>query len=228
MWGKVALGVIMFCGVGILVTVVSAIWAGTYASSLDNRYVVLTVFSALIPMFGTCAGAAIAFYFSQEGFAAAASRELLLRKASVADVGIAVDQIEAMTVAIGDEPSVRFASVKAMLRRGVSRIPVWDKSGMVRYVIHESMIYKYLAENPHALTDRTLNDFLNFTVRDISMRTVVSTIAWASQDDTLALARDKMMAKPDCRDVFVTADGRQYRPVLRWITNSDIAAKAKL
>src|SRR5262249_28377241 len=166
---KVALGVIIFCGAGIVVTVVSAIWAGTYASSLDNRYVILMVVSALIPLFGTCAGVAIAFYFLHENSTAAANatREFMsqlgddrLRAIAIGDVGTPL--IEAITVAADEEATIPFADVKAKLSGRVSRIPVWDANMVVRYVIHESMIYKYWAEKPAVPINPTLNDFLHF------------------------------------------------------------------
>lgn len=227
---QVALGVIIFCGVGIVITVVSAIWAGTYASSLDNRYVILMVFSALIPLFGTCAGAAIAFYFLHESSTAAANatREFMsqlgddrLRTIAIGDVGTPL--IEAITVAAGQEATIPFADVKAKLSGGVSRIPVWDANMVVRYVIHESMIYKYWAEKPAVPVNPTLNDFLHFAVQGRSMRNIVSAIAWAPQNETLALARQRMTSVSDCQDVFVTAGGLQNQPVLRWITDTDIA-----
>ncbi len=234
MLGKVALGVIIFCGVGIVVTVVSAMWAGAYASSLDNRYVVLTVFSALIPVFGTCAGAAIAFYFLHDNVAATANgtAELMSQLADdrprtihIGDVGTPV--IEAVTVAPGQEATIPLADVKAKLNRGVSRIPVWDTNRLVRYVVHESMIYKYLAEKPAVPSNPTLNDFLNFAIQGGSMRNIVQAIAWVREDDTLAVARQRMASVQNCQDIFVTADGQPTQPVLRWITNNDIA-KAKL
>ncbi|WP_152621209.1 hypothetical protein [Bradyrhizobium japonicum] len=231
---KVALGVMIFCGSGIVVTVVSAVWAGTYASSLDNRYLVLTIVSALIPMFGAGAGVAIAFYLLHENnpVATNATWELMrrlgddrLRAISTGDVGTPV--IEAISVAAGQEATIPFADVKAKLIGRVSRIPVWDTNRVVRYVIHESMIYKYWAEKPTFPPDPTLSDFLSFAVQGRAMRTIVSAIAWIPPDGTLAVARERMASVPDCQDVFVTADGQATQPVLQWITNADIA-KAKL
>src|SRR4051794_21230108 len=163
---KVALGVMIFCGSGIVVTVVSAIWAGTYASSLDNRYLVLTIVSALIPMFGAGAGLAIAFYFFHENnpVATNATLDLMrrlgddrLRTISIGDVGTPV--IEAVSVAAGQEATIPFADVRAKLNSRVSRIPVWDANRVVRYVIHDRWIYKYLAEKPAFPPDPTLGDF---------------------------------------------------------------------
>jgi hypothetical protein len=252
---KVALGVIILSGAGIAVVAVVAIWAGTYATTDPNRNLVMTVFNTLIPMFGTWVGTVIAFYFSRENFATAttATRELVsqfgddrLRQIAVKDAWIPVDAIEAVTVGARAENTISFDEVKAKLSGRVSRIPVWDQNKVVRYVIHESMIYRFLAAPPAAPPPAaptpagappaappppapapTLQDFLNFTFNGTTMRIAVSRIAWISQDSTLAAARDKMTSVPDCQDVFVTATGQPTESVLGWLTNADIAKKAK-
>ena len=72
-----------------------------------------------------------------------------------------------------------------------------------------------------------MNDFLNFKTGDVTMQVIVSKIAWVAQNATLADAKDKMVSTPDCQDVFVTASGANTEPVLGWITNADIANKAR-
>ena len=92
------------------------------------------------------------------------------------------------------------------------------------------MIYRFLAAPPAApppAAAPTLQDFLNFAFNGTTMRIAVSRIAWVSQDSTLAAARDKMTGVPDCQDVFVTATGERSESVLGWLTNADIAKKAK-
>lgn len=231
---KVALGVVAFCGIGILVTVVSAVWAASNASSLDNRYLVLVVVSALFPMFAACGGAALALYFGRENFnmrehfiQEVPSRPVddQLRSLPIGKLGTPV--IEAVEVEPCQECTFKFADVKAKLRDGVSRIPVWDAKRAVRYVIHESMIYRYLAEKPAAPAQPTLDDFLNFSVHGQSMRAIVSAVSWVSPDATSAVVRERMETIPNCEDVFVTAGGQSTQPVLRWITNIEMA-KARL
>jgi hypothetical protein len=73
-----------------------------------------------------------------------------------------------------------------------------------------------------------LQDFLNFASDGTTMRIVVSKIVWISKDGTLADAKEKMMGLPGCQDVFVTATGQNTEPVLGWLTNADIATKARM
>lgn len=232
----VALWVIILSGVGISVIAIVAIWVGSQAAE-PNRNLVMTVFNTLVPMFGTWVGTVIAFYFSRENFATAAkaTRELVgqlgddrLRQIAVKDVWIPSAAIDAVTVAAGQENTIQFANVRGKLSSKVSRIPVWDQNKVVRYVIHESMIYKFLAEQVAATPAPTLQDFLNFAVNGTTMRNIVSKIAWVSQGSTLADARERMTSVPDCQDVFVTATGQNSESILGWITNSVIANKSKV
>ena len=152
---SVALWIIIFSGLGITLVAIAAIWIGTLATTDQSRTLVMSVFNTLVPIFGTWVGTVTAFYFSRENFATAAraTRELVsqlgddrLRQIAVKDAWIPVAAIDAITVAAGQEASVEFAAVRARLSSKVSRVPVWNDNKVVRFVIHESMIYKFLAE----------------------------------------------------------------------------------
>jgi hypothetical protein len=229
----VALWVIILSGAGISLVAIVAIWVGTQATG-DNRNLVMTVFNALIPMFGTWVGTVIAFYFSRENFATAAkaTRELVsqlgddaLKQISVKDAWIPVTAIEAVTVDDAKEDTVLVSDIHAKLSSKVSRVPVWNQNKVGRYVIHESMIYKFMAEQNNKAA--TLRDFLGFATSGTTMKNIVSKIGWVSPNATLGDAKEKMQSIPDCQDVFVTASGAMTEPVLGWITNADIARKAK-
>jgi hypothetical protein len=113
--------------------------------------------------------------------------------------------------------------VRAKLSTKVTRIPVWTDSKVVQYVIHESMIYKYLAETR---TPRpTLEDFLD--EQHQAMRAIVTKIGWIPLQSTLADAKALMDSIPGCQDVFVTQTGVKTEPVLGWITNIEIANKSR-
>jgi hypothetical protein len=227
---EVLRGVMIFCGGGIAVMVASAIWAEVYVGSLESRYFVLTVVSGLIPILGACGIIAMAFYLLPEDKPEAtnATWDLLrrqgddrLRAIPIGDVGTQV--VEAITVPEGQEASILFADVKAKLTGRISRIPVWDANRVVRFVIHDRWIYKYLAEKPALPADPTLGDFLSFAVEGRTMRTIARQIVWIPPDGTLADARERMASIPDCQDAFVTVGEQSTQPVLRWITNADIA-----
>ncbi|MFI5395557.1 MAG: hypothetical protein ACHQ9S_08490 [Candidatus Binatia bacterium] len=232
---KIALGVIIISGVGIALVSTVAIGAGIYFSAAEDprRTFVMGIFNTLIPLFGTWVGTVIAFYFSRENFATAAqaTRELVsqlgddrLRQISVKDAWIEAAAIEAVPIPTNKtENDIVFDDVRKKLSTKVTRVPVWNADKVIRYIIHESMIYKYLADQSAAKANATLQDFLDYN----DMKSIVTKIAYVSQDSTLADAKAKMTSVPGCQDVIVTATGQKTEPVLGWITNAAIAAKAK-
>lgn len=235
---KLAGQVVFWSGIGIAIISVSVVFAASFATNVDKP-TLTTVFNTLIPLFGTWVGTVLAFYFSGKNYEAAAkaTRELVgqlgderLKQIPVTDAWIPVGSIKAVTVAAGNEATVNVQTdLVPMLTGVVTRIPVWNAGKVVRYVIHQSMIYRYLATLPAGQTP-TLDNFLAFHVNGgagDTMRGVVDKIARVARTATLADAKAKMESVPNCQDVFVTETGADTEPVLGWITNVDIAKKAK-
>jgi hypothetical protein len=243
----------MCSGVGIImisaIVIIGAWWKG----DANTVGVIEKVFNALIPLFGTWVGTVMAFYFARENYETAAknTRELVgqlgderLKTILVKDAWIPAAAIEAVTVEVGQEGTIKISDMKKKLSNKVTRIPIWNSAKVVRYVIHESMIYKYLADvhEDHAVkvaaavnnqqpappvVEKTLDDFLNCQLNGVLMKDVVSKIGWVAQEATLADAKAKMEGTPNCQDVFVTNSGSKDEAVLGWVTNADIAKKAK-
>jgi hypothetical protein len=224
--------VIFWSGLGIFSTSLAVLAATAYLKPGNFEQIAATVFNTLIPLFGTWVGTVLAFYFSSKNFADATdkTRDLVsqlsddrLRKIAIKDAWIPVGAIEAVTIGPGQtETNIPFGDIRSKLSSRVTRVPIWDQNKVVRYVIHESMIYKYLAEAA-AQANPTLQTFLNHD----NMQAIVTKIGWIPLDSTLAVAKAKMESIPDCQDVFVTHLGQGTEPVLGWITNTEIASKSK-
>ena len=240
--------VIMWAGVGILIVSVVVIGSavvpyfgkGAPADDKEVRGLTLTVFSTLVPMFGTWVGTVIAFYFARENYevAAKSTRELVgqlgddrLKQIPVRQVWIPVDQIVAKTIAANEtEANVLIGDLKDMLNDKVSRVPVWDANKVIKYLLHESLIYKYLAVHGREVTlqggaarPATLQDLLDHA----DLKDIATAIAFVGTSETLADAKKAMEGKPGCQDVFVTTTGQAAAPVAGWITNVVIAKSSK-
>ena len=235
---KLAGQVIFWSGIGILLVSVSVVVIAGFKPTADKT-TLITVFNTLTPLFGTWVGTVLAFYFSGKNYEAAAkaTRELVgqlgderLKQIAVTDAWVPVGSIKALQVDPTNEATVNVQNdIVPMLSGVVTRIPVWNAGKVVRYVIHQSMIYRYLAMRP-AGQDPTLANFLAFQVNGgagNTMKDVVAKIAWVARTATLADAKAKMEGTPNCQDVFVTESGDSKEAVLGWITNADIAKKAK-
>jgi hypothetical protein len=232
--------VIFWSGLGITLTSIALIvgaviaqFAASGSTSGDLKEVTTTIFHTLIPLFGTWVGTVLAYYFSGKNFADAHDRTLdlmsqiagdRLKAIPVKDVWIPVAAIEAVTILAGQsEADISFEDIRTKLSTKVTRIPVWNENKAVLYVIHESMVYKYLAgtrpEHP------TLADFLND--QHEAMRAIVTKIGWIAFNSTLADAKAKMESISGCQDVFITQTGINTDPILGWITNIEIANRSR-
>jgi hypothetical protein len=234
---QIALWVIIIAGVGIVLVAIFVPWIGTNATTDQNRFLVLTVFNALIPLFGTWVGTVIAFYFSRENFSAAAqsTRELIqqfgderLRQIPVDRVWTSAATIEKITLGQGEtDANVEVRRIRGLLSDRVTRVPIFEQTGAAKYVIHQSMIFKFIADNDGVTTigagaaqrEATLADFI--AVPDL--RAMITKLAFCPRNATLADAKSRMEAIGGCQDTFVTATGQRTEPVLGWITNVDIA-----
>lgn len=263
------LGILLVSLVSLTVSVVPIIWspgANTPGAAAipDARNAAQQIFNALIPLFGTWVGTVLAFYFSRENFEAAAksTHETMrlsderLKQISVKDAWIDASAIEGVAFEDGKESAVKFDSICEKLTSKVTRVPAWIGNKIVKYILHESVIYKYLyalrrdveaaaeeadkAPNDAAkaaavtaakdrMVNATLQTFLQWKDQQGNlMRDMVTKIGWIAQDATLADAKAKMEAIEGCQDVLVTPTGSPTESILGWLTNADIAKKAKI
>ncbi|MCG8357106.1 MAG: hypothetical protein MI920_16200 [Kiloniellales bacterium] len=236
---KLALLVISVAGVGIVLVsaiVIIAAWAAPANGGAQNLS--MQVFSALVPVFATWVGTILAFYFSRENFkqASDSTREMFreaiseerlrtvpIRSAMIPRAQLTVAKIESPLM----EAGLELKSLLDLLKGSVTRLPILDESDSARYVIHESMLYKFIAEHGSAGDAQgeklTLATFLDHA----NMRTIVENIAFVSVDGTLADAKSRMEARQKCQDVFVSQNGAADEPVLGYLTNVDISKHSK-
>jgi len=197
----------------------------------DNATVVMT---AVLPLLGTWVGTILAYYFSKENFEAATrsvtelakqiTPQEKLRSTPAKEKMIPKDKMYFEQVTAGTTP----ANIKLMdvLNRLVAankgrRIPFLNEQDHPLYVIHRSMVDKFLADNalsaspadPKTLTLQNLLDSPELKSR------VDKSFAVIKEAATLADAKTAMDAIPDCQDVFVTKTGNTNEPILGWITN---------
>jgi hypothetical protein len=130
-----------------------------------------------------------------------------------------------------DDPAVqvKIKDLFNMLKGLVTRIPVLDNKGIVKYIIHQGVLYKYIAEQVMTtgkldFESLTLRDFLNYKENE---ELVSGSFAFVSKDGTLGDAKSKMETIKNCQDVFVTENGVESEPVQGWLTNIEITKNIK-
>jgi len=146
----------------------------------------------------------------------------------VREVMLGVKSIKACELKNGKtESNVTIKELYGILKGVVTRIPVFDQNRAAKYVIHQSMLYKFITKKTMEMTDfpvdisiLTLEDFLNFE----DMRKIVKdSMAFVPLNGTLRDAKRQMERTKNCQDVFITENGKRKEPVLGWLTNNDIS-----
>src|SRR5688500_6194752 len=133
------------------------------------------IFNALLPLLGTWVGTVLAYYFSRKNFESASqSVERMVTLTAEQKLGVLVvgkemlrpGQITLYTIAAGKGPSdVPLKDLRDMLGGKITRIPIVDSNGILMYVVHQSSLFKFLAEQALAqkpdVDKLTLQDLVN-------------------------------------------------------------------
>jgi hypothetical protein len=200
------------------------------------------VSQSLLPLWATWIGTVLAFYFGKANFEAASKSyqdvikaltpDEKIAKLMVAEVMIPVSQIEHLVME--DEINKTISEILKYTRfEKFNRFAIFDKSNVLRYIIHRSTFYQYIALNVDGGKDiNTINalklqDLLNETKPEI--RNVIAKGSnFVAKTANLLDAKKAMDAIPECQDVFITETGKSTEPVLGLITNNMILDKAKV
>ena len=226
-----------FSGMTLLGVIVMSIVIVRYAA--DKTEAARTVFNAILPLLGTWVGTILAFYFSKENFEAAtksvtdlASKitpQEKLKSTPVKDVMITKDQMFVKTVP-ADQINLDQALRELDSSNKGNRIPVLTSDGRPVYVVHRSLIDKFLSQEARKPKPRdpktlTLQDMLD---EDPQVKRIAEAFDTVREDANLSDAKEKMDLIPDCQDIFVTKAGTKTEPLIGWITNVIVQQNSKV
>jgi hypothetical protein len=113
--------------------------------------------------------------------------------------------------------------------RQLNRLPILSNESHPMYIVHRSMIDKFMIKS--AIAPGGAANFLNLTLADLladpEMKAMFeTTFVVVKRQATLAEAQSAMLTRPACSDVFITAGGSLKEPVQGWLTNVDMARNA--
>lgn len=114
------------------------------------------------------------------------------------------------------EEQAKLSDIDKVCGPGITRIPVLDEAGALKYLIHRSLLKEFMAEHQG---DPSL---ANLAADEDKGPLIAETIAFVPRTGTVGDAKTAMDAKPKCQDVIVTQNGRSNEPVLGWFTNVDL------
>lgn len=225
---RLALGVTLTSIVGVIILAILMMVA--------NRQKIDMVFTAVLPLMGSWVGTILAYYFSKDNFEAATlsvsefakhlSPQEKLQSTPVKDKMILKNDIFHKTT---PAQNLRLIDVMDDLTNGDwSRLPILNDQGQVVYMLHRGDIDRYIAERvrryPASNLDAlSLQDLLNEYGDNLK-----TSFGLIKETATLADAKAIMDKTPDCKDVFVTKQGKPNEPIIGWITSSIIIENAKV
>jgi len=140
------------------------------------------------------------------------------------DTMIPFDKIVAYSLEEGEVVGdIRISDLYDKLEGLVTRVPIFGPERRARYIIHGSLLYRFIADRSiHGEYDAataTLADLL----AEPELETLVSrSFGFVALKDTLSDVKRKMEAIENCQDVFVTENGESDEPVQGWLTNVEL------
>ncbi|MBN2195446.1 MAG: hypothetical protein JW751_21690 [Polyangiaceae bacterium] len=239
---SIAKSLLMIAGVGILLISLVVLVGAAMGDPKQFPEASALVFNSLLPLFGTWVGTVVAYYFSKANFEAASksvqnlvemTTEQRLAQLKVRDTMLPSQKVVTVVSAGADgDQAVRVKTILERLTPGVTRLPVLGENGAVKYLLHQSLIYQFIAERAMdratapdrpSLDELTLADLIGHKDK----RAPATAIAWVALGATVAEAKAEMERIPRCQDVFVTQGGNPREPMLGWLLNVDIGRLSK-
>jgi hypothetical protein len=227
------LSIFLVSALGILALAVTTIsLTGDAAERKEN---VRLVFAAVIPLLASWVGTVIAYYYSRENLAAATNSVTLLAKVGAQKLdGIPVTQKMITKDKIDTKPlseleKLALKDVLAFLHaKSRQRLPVFDAKDSIKYIMHESMINRFITEQVMAGKAAGVITFNDLVADPVSSKTFVNSFALVPKSATLADAKQRLESMNGAEDVFVTENGKPDEAVIGWLTDNMLSDEAKL
>jgi hypothetical protein len=204
----------------------------------DEVQPVKDILSMLLPMIGAWVGTVLAFYFSKENYVAAAESnaqvlgmtlDQRLQSTPVNAVMIPFEQVQNRVVLDRDPGQLKLRDDilgPTALATGRNRIMVTSDRGVVKYVVHRSIIDRFTSDKAFtnvAVANLTLADFLD----DANCKAWATSFGTVGPSSRLDAAKAVIDANPKCSDVIVTADGSRDTKAVGWLTNAIVLEKSR-
>jgi hypothetical protein len=167
---------------------------------------------------------------SKEGKGDAARADKAVDQAMVEEKMIPAHKITTFTIKENTTlAQITLNEIYPLFQGIVTRIPVVSHENKLKYIIHQSILYQYIANQSVALAGQnqqfqlaniTLDQFVNDPEVN---KYVEQSIVMVSRKAALIEAKRIMEATNNCQDVFVTENGIKDEPLIGWLTNIDIS-----
>jgi len=184
-------------------------------------------------------GTVLAYYFSRKNFETASqsvermvtlTTDQRLAQLSVDEEMLKPSDITLCRISVGMTlADFTLRSLRGSFTGQVTRLPIVDEKGVVSYILHQSGLFKFVADQ--ALAGKSPAEIEKLTLKDLvqeaEVKDWVANIAYTSEGSTVAEAKRKMELQAGCQDLVVTRTGAKTEPMLGWMTNVHIGRLSK-
>lgn len=208
--------------------------------SNDKAASAQSVFNTTLPLIGTWVGTVLAFYFTSHNFDAAAknAREMVnqltpkekLQSIIVKDVWIPMENATTLTLDKDAENGVNLMTkmIAKLEKKDYQRLPILDMDGRVKYVVHRSLIDRFVVQCVRDKKDPQTLTLANMLEDEDLKKVLTGSFKTLRATSNLAEAKEFIDKIETCQDVFATEDGTAKTKALGWVTNVIVGEQATL
>ena len=218
---KVAYWTLAISGLSIIVLAIFTMYKGDATSAM-------TIFNTTLPVFASWIGTVLAFYFGKESFESANQQvqQMVKRMSPIQKSNSSISSImrSIYSMAIYRLPKgikAEDIGISDLLRQfnltKVTRLPIIDDESHIKFMVHESKLNKYLAQD--GSIDDTFGNFLEKYKDDNILFDEGQGFVIVSELSSIANAKQKMEENKLCQDIFITKAGTIDEPIVGWISN---------
>lgn len=239
----IAIWVLGYSGVGVTLLSVMVILGAWNSPKFQE--ITQIVFSAVLPLLATWVGTVLAYYYSRENFESANQnvRDMVkltatakLQAIKVSDVMIPLKDITAFRLTSQKTAATTLVIndlIDYLEKNRRNRLPILDDKDLPKFVIHRSIIDRFIVEESKPpksntnITALTLQNLLDSSSSEVQKFLKV-TFGTVKEVETLADVKREMDRENGRLDVLVTKDGTANSAVVGWVTNLIVAEHAKV
>jgi hypothetical protein len=187
----------------------------------------ITIFNMVLPVVASWVGTILAFYFGRENFESANKqvRDIMQQSGTEKPKTVGITTImkpfadmKSYRLSMGQtDDEVKIKELQKLLEGKVNRLPVVDMNNVVRYMIHEASLDKYIAKG--GSDEDSLAAFLKKQKEQGVEFGLNQAFVVVAEKASILEANAKMEEYPFVRDVFVTRGGTPNEPYIGWASN---------
>jgi len=223
-------------GVVLLITVFIAIYSMICGQN-NPDFKDITV-KTLIPLWGTWIGTVLAFYFGKDNFDAASKTyketiDKLTAKEKMEEIFVKNCMIPLYDIEYSIYDEIRPKHICDILsEKEENRFVILEKELVAKYVIHRSMLDRFLAlevakgTSTEKIQELTFEDFEN--CEDKTIKNVLENSFSVIPINSNLLKAKEAVDNDGCSDIFISETGSKKEKVKGWITNIMILKEAEV